>query len=65
MQFPGIWDTTGLWTDNLAAGMEDAGILGLVCSFVLHGPVRDGQGIKAMSEENLEFCFFGYFVENK
>lgn len=45
--------------------MEDAGGVGLVCSFVLHSLIPDGQGIKAMSEGNLEFCFFRYFADNK
>lgn len=45
--------------------MEDAGGVGLVCSFVLHNLIPDGQGIKAMSEGNLEFCFFRYFADNK
>lgn len=45
--------------------MEDAGILSLVCCFVLHGPKPDGQAVKAMSEKTLEFSFFGYFVDNK
>lgn len=45
--------------------MEDTGFLGLICFFVLPGHILDGQGTKAMSEGNLEFCFLGYFADKK
>lgn len=57
----------GLWgiSQNRAADMEDTGFLGLICFFVLPGHILDGQGTKAMSEGNLEFCFLGYFADKK
>lgn len=45
--------------------MEDTGFLDLICFFVLHGRILDGQGTKTVSEGNLEFFSLGYFADKK
>lgn len=57
----------GLWgiQQNRAADMEDTGFLDLICFFVLHGRILDGQGTKTVSEGNLEFFSLGYFADKK
>lgn len=45
--------------------MKGTSFLGLICFFILHGRILDGQGTKTMSEGNFEFCFLGYFADKK